>query len=1136
MRNPFPCNHTQSILLLIALYLFSGYANANDGSEVSFKRTALYPSTEVFNTQFLESMYTTREETVYGGLRSDKLYMHIVKLKQEGKTQEALTAFRDYFLKKLRNPQAYGLTEADLSPLSHGNSGIGSWAGPQFQDLPKEKVIRIAQLLMRGKDEKGKEIGLPGKVKWNTVLLSNMKAFNMLIHAYALTNDEEYVKQYVRYLDDWAQGDDILVTSHPCKVPHSSREDPTRRIVRLLATIAKSPNAEQLLPAETLARVVDKLLKFSYNHAIYLRSNCHNWTPTPAMVVKALMFPEFKVSENIFREAVRRNMEDNAITQNLRDGGENQQCPWYNDNYLQVHQFLRLLEARTNIPMWREAHWIQEWRNDHRRQQDIRDHMTDRVNYLLKNRTPQNEWASPWRGGDKRNVNGVTHVSRYGNYRMISPDAYKMPENSQIIEAITNPSSGVRPDLKANWFPYAGFNTIWEGWERFSGYGALFCSPVPGAYGAHRSRSNNNTFGLSAFGADLLIDDTVGHYMYPTSPIRVNGKDQYFHTGIHKVRAPSNHKKYLVLAWQEPSNYRWHSSGTFNLMEGVYEGDWDSGEKVAYKLPGGVVKHRVPGAKVRHQRLVHYLRGTPIWIVTDRMTALDEKSHSYEQVWRIPTQPSGTAAYKDEDIVVDESMLAIRATGQGETNEQGTLVKQPSFSLYTIGNHPIQYKSKSVPRNEKNRYMISARKDISVNWQASGTSQMLSLIIPREQGVSEESVFSSFERWSNESYNGFTGKLQDGRTVSFISSVDKVEEFLIDGVSAVATSLMVVSSQESKEVLVLDCQSLSILGNAITLSEPNAEVVFSRTGEVRVDPIYRPISPVEIFPPRNVFMDTLDVSLKSKTPNVEIRYTLDGTEPTPSSTLYESPFTLNASATVKARAYRKGVLKNPAVLSGTHATVVSRAHFDKKLPIQADSLKKSKLQPGLKFKYFEDRWQSLWMNLDSLKPLKSQTGTDLFDLTPIPSSNRPISDAQAPRQKYYAVSYTGYLDIPKDGVYTFHAPHEFVYPDVEQGYELNLQLGQRLIDMGWNKMRPYGLNQWYPATTRHAFGNWSIALKKGLHPVVISFADFRTDAAKELNEPNLNKYIWDGVVPELLVSGPGLDKQPVPSDWLFTSP
>jgi len=298
---------------------------------------------------------------------------------------------------------------------------------------------------------------------------------------------------------------------------------------------------------------------------------------------------------------------------------------------------------------------------------------------------------------------------------------------------------------------------------------------------------------------------------------------------------------------------------------------------------------------------------------------------------------------------------------------------------------------------------------------------------------------------------------------------------------------------------------------------------------VLVTPIHRPIAPVEIGPARNVFVDQVEVTMTSNTPDVEIRYTLDGSEPTPQSTLYRGPFMLTHNAIVKARAYRPGMTENPPHTIGTHATATSRAVFNRALPVKSVTVRAP--QPGLKARYFQDDWRRLWLRLDSLKPVTETSGVPAFDLSVVPDTNPPLGEAAAPRAEFYAVEYTGYLDVPETGVYTLHAPREYVMPDIDQGYELRVFLGQNIVPHGW-RTRADGLNEWYPSTRLHAQGNWSVALEKGLQPIRIVYLDYRTDAPARLNYPGLADYIWSGVTPDLKISGPGMKPQPLPAAWL----
>lgn len=107
----------------------------------------------------------------------------------------------------------------------------------------------------------------------------------------------------------------------------------------------------------------------------------------------------------------------------------------------------------------------------------------------------------------------------------------------------------------------------------------------------------------------------------------------------------------------------------------------------------------------------------------------------------------------------------------------------------------------------------------------------------------------------------------------------------------------------------------------------------------------------------------------------------------------------------------------------------------------------------------------------------------------------------------------------RDGVYTFHAPREFLFPDNDCGYDLRVFIAGQ---------------EWNPAVRWQAHGTWSIALKAGKHPIRVAYADLRLRPHKvELmwNFPHPD-FTWKGTAPVLLLSGPGLPKKPVPDALL----
>jgi len=98
-------------------------------------------------------------------------------------------------------------------------------------------------------------------------------------------------------------------------------------------------------------------------------------------------------------------------------------------------------------------------------------------------------------------------------------------------------------------------------------------------------------------------------------------------------------------------------------------------------------------------------------------------------------------------------------------------------------------------------------------------------------------------------------------------------------------------------------------------------------GVARPAPVFDPslVWSPDIRPRGAVFGKRVEVSLASHTPQAQIRYTTDGSEPDESSPLYAQPFTLTDTAIVKARAYKQRM----------RASAVARMRFirtDKPLP------------------------------------------------------------------------------------------------------------------------------------------------------------------------------------------------------------
>lgn len=74
-----------------------------------------------------------------------------------------------------------------------------------------------------------------------------------------------------------------------------------------------------------------------------------------------------------------------------------------------------------------------------------------------------------------------------------------------------------------------------------------------------------------------------------------------------------------------------------------------------------------------------------------------------------------------------------------------------------------------------------------------------------------------------------------------------------------------------------------------------------------------------VSPDGGTFVDAVEVSLATATADAAIRYTTDGSEPTADATLYDGPFVLTSSATIRARGFREGFA--PSAIASAAFTV-----------------------------------------------------------------------------------------------------------------------------------------------------------------------------------------------------------------------
>jgi hypothetical protein len=152
--------------------------------------------------------------------------------------------------------------------------------------------------------------------------------------------------------------------------------------------------------------------------------------------------------------------------------------------------------------------------------------------------------------------------------------------------------------------------------------------------------------------------------------------------------------------------------------------------------------------------------------------------------------------------------------------------------------------------------------------------------------------------------------------------------------------------------------------------------------------------PPSIVSELNDFIDSIDVTVRSDRENVEIRYTIDGSEPTLESPIVDNPISLMHTATIAAGCFR----------NGKSVSDIARMTFTKVQPVSG--VKVDSIQNGIRYKYVEGNWGSL-PNFDSLNATASGVLAN-FSFKPSKISNG------------YGFEYKGYIKIPAEGIYTFY--------------------------------------------------------------------------------------------------------------------
>lgn len=144
------------------------------------------------------------------------------------------------------------------------------------------------------------------------------------------------------------------------------------------------------------------------------------------------------------------------------------------------------------------------------------------------------------------------------------------------------------------------------------------------------------------------------------------------------------------------------------------------------------------------------------------------------------------------------------------------------------------------------------------------------------------------------------------------------------------------------------------------------------------------------------FLEKALVILQCNDKEARIYYSTDGSRPTDKSNLYTSPVVLHKTTNLRFVSYKDGVMPSVPV-----SVQLNKLEFEDFKNYEGSGIFKK----GLNYKYYHAHVME---------------ENDLDQLTPVETGIIPnFTIEKRKREDYFGYIYSGYLDIPKDGIYTF---------------------------------------------------------------------------------------------------------------------
>ncbi|MEI6787372.1 MAG: chitobiase/beta-hexosaminidase C-terminal domain-containing protein [bacterium] len=1104
------------------------------------------------------------------------------RLCKVGKYRAALDAYRAYFFTKLKNRESDGSTTDNIAfamTMANGKGDLLQYPSA----LALEKNLHDAAVSQIGREVVVANVGAPGAVLWaptdltlppdadtvndgnhapfwqtpagkvarkkiefyrtlhrlpsNSAEYKTGGLFNALLFSYAVRGNKMHLQRWCDYMDDWTMNarrdqDASAIDVRQATELETQQIRCTLTLWRII--LDEQPTLARDFDSATLVRL---LMKLTEDYAPYTirahRAEMANWAVfgISEMMHVSRFLHEFQACTYFNRECWR--MWSCAFIQNRTLDGENFEAWDQGHNPIDVEWSLYTIPYAA-LPADADRFAMTEfW-----------DHVKNMERNLLTHISPCGDYWPQWATKVQPGHNTLADVYLRPpvTHPLTNPpdhlDLIKgEPGARSRIDTIMSagkPADTPLPDRTSDIAPYAAMYYLRDSWQPDADY-LLMQNFIDRSQGlddcARTMYSVSKGRRVLANIHSLAVDGKPDNRYY--GKLRTGGKTSFCgQAGRHVV------------------DTRFHTSARFDLAEARQDAPYATLRVQPWKNVYGLYQTTGnnkddPAAitDVTTVRQVFAIRGENLYLVSDRIQSTPDKNHEYTQFLTLPV--------RIEEAGLSDRVRLFQAAGCNpiEVNAAARRIRtaNPGFdniSLYFCGDSalafanvlngqrahvtlepPLQRLQKALQQPGINYHQVMesyGQYPVSVRWIGKGNQSLVTVICTRPPASDLTKQFDDDLREMAPA-NGVDGVAgcravtHTGTEVLFQSGPHAVNSLSCGPVTAKAEALLVVRKPDGQTSgIVLGAGSLTVNGQPMAVGQKDFEFTLPGTAgsPLQTIPIHRPIDTVRILPEQSVFTESIQVSFDiptQKTDDIEFRYTLDGSDPTLQSQRFEAPFTLTESALVKVRPFRKGLKDTPWHFTGTDCGKTIAAVFRKSAPWPAVASDATK--PGLTISYFEDAWPKLFAYAGIDGALAPKASGDVAELL----NPRDIEKLRA-TDRGYAVRYEGLVKIPKTGVYSFYAPVHLYTATMDAGYDLRVFIDGK---------------EWFPSPTLHAENIWDVALQAGLHRIEVSYVDYRWKTFR--NEYWMTwqeEEMWQGT-PVLELSGPGIDRQPIPAAWLY---